>query len=29
VSSSGCLPNFVMWIPRIQTSSLAMTVLLS
>src|SRR5436190_24368162 len=29
VSSSGCLPNFVMWIPRIQTLSLAMTILLA
>src|SRR5579883_3369660 len=28
VSLSGCLPNLVMWIPRIQTSSLAMSIAL-
>src|SRR2546430_774743 len=28
VSSSGCLPNLVMWIPRIQTSPVAMVSLL-
>src|ERR687891_434403 len=29
VSLSGCLPNLVMWIPRIQTSSFAMSLRLS